>query len=213
MLKYCPTCERSSKEIRFIGEFCEACIIKKLAKRLPNTIKVSYCKRCERLKAPGGYVEFDNKALASVITHDVCERNSTAKVKSFDGDVTVVDFIYNVEGEQVHVEMKEGIEKKHLICRDCYRKSSGYYEALVQLRGDRIRMENMVTKIKNFLASNSAFITKIEELDEGLDVYVSDKKAMNAFFLYSRINPKRSYTLYGIKEGREVYRNIYALRL
>jgi NMD protein affecting ribosome stability and mRNA decay len=213
MLRYCPTCDRSSKDTRFVGEFCEVCVIKKLAKKLPNKARVTYCKRCERLKTSLGYVDFDDKALANVITRDVCGKDCTAKVKSLYGDVATVSFTFHVGEDEVQIDKKLEVEKNHLICQDCYRKSSGYYEALVQIRGNSNRVESMITKIRKFVTANAAFITKIEELDGGVDLYVSDKKVMNTFFLVTRINPTRSYTLYGKKGGTDVYRNIYALRL
>ena len=68
-------------------------------------------------------------------------------------------------------------------------------------------------KLTKYVEANGAFISKTEKEGTGIDMYISNKKLVSAFFMLYRLKPKRSYTLYGMKHGKELYRNIYALRL
>jgi len=60
-------CNNSSDKIRFIGEFCEECTIKKIKKLVPHKLKIEFCRRCGRLKVRGEYVEDNDKELAEAI--------------------------------------------------------------------------------------------------------------------------------------------------
>ena len=51
-------------------------------------------------------------------------------------------------------------------------------------------------------------------MDNGYDVYVSNKLLANAFIAERNIVAKTSYTLSGLnKSGKKVYKNTYAIRL
>ncbi|HIH50177.1 TPA: hypothetical protein HA291_01835, partial [Candidatus Micrarchaeota archaeon] len=89
----------------------------------------------------------------------------------------------------------------------------GYYEALVQLRGDWDRINSLIRNITKYVERRNGFIAKIEKVENGKDVYLSDKLMANAFFHDYDLKPTRSFRLYGMKRGKKVYRNTYSLRL
>ena len=207
-------CNNSSDKIRFIGEFCEECTIKKIKKLVPHKLKIEFCRRCGRLKVRGEYVEDNDKELAEAILAALNDKNyKKIKINSFDGKVADVDITYSVDGDFVVFNTSFEIKKIHQICQDCYRKSSGYYEALVQLRGNKEKANKIIGKLNKFVSERGAFISKIEELEQGFDVYVSDKLITKAFFSFNKLKPKASYTLYGVKRGRKIYRDTYLLTL
>jgi NMD protein affecting ribosome stability and mRNA decay len=49
-------------------------------------------------------------------------------------------------------------------------------------------------------------------MDNGLDVYLSSKSLATLFIMKQRLKPETSYTLAGVKQGKRVYKNTYALR-
>ncbi len=210
---FCPTCNRSSKDIRFIGEFCEACTLGKIFKNLKDTAVISQCKRCLRIKTQKGHVPLDDESLIGVIRPQICQK-CEMRLKSFDGKVAVVEFAYPVGNEMVEFEGRIKIKTEYQICLDDYRKSSGYFEGIIQLRGDRQKVVNMSEKITRFMEARGAFISKVEETENGgVDLYLSNKELANKFFLYTGIKNTRSYTLFGLKNGKRQFRNTYLVRL
>lgn len=213
MIRYCPTCNRSSDEVRFIGEFCELCIITRVDKTIPKTVEIAYCKRCGRVKTREGYQRLEKNSLSDAIYHSIGNNKIKLKVRSFDSENASLQVTYEVEDDYVVFQKDIKLKMKNEICKDCYRKSSGYYEALVQLRGDKILIERMVKRIVHFLELRGAYVTKTEEIDKGIDLYISDKVLANKFFMFNKIKPKKSFDLFGMKKGKKLFRNIYALRL
>jgi NMD protein affecting ribosome stability and mRNA decay len=122
-----------------------------------------------------------------------------------------VNITYKVNEDFVVFNNTFDVKRIHQICQECYRKSSGYYEALIQLRGDKEKVNLMFQKLSKFITNKGAFISKVEELERGFDIYVSDKLITKSFFPTYKLKPKSSYTLYGIKNGRKIYRNTYLL--
>jgi nonsense-mediated mRNA decay protein 3 len=214
MIKHCPTCDRTSKDALFIGEFCEFCVTAKASKNFPTYAAVEYCKRCGRIKTNEGHVEFTKRALGAVLAKELCNSKCKIDVRDF-GEKSAKVFVTVTIGDEDRVGFEKEIKLKtsHMICQDCYRKSSGYYEAVFQIRGEKEGVNAMMQKVKRFLEARGAFISKIDEHDTGIDVYVSDKAMMKTFFLYNKLKPKASYTLYSIKQGRKVYRDTYMLRI
>jgi NMD protein affecting ribosome stability and mRNA decay len=155
-----------------------------------------------------------NGSLGKAIEFEL-KLNSNWKVKVKDyGDETInAVFIFNYENEKVgfNKELKYKFAKQ--TCQRCERISGGYYEAIAQLRGSGERINNLIKKITKYVERREGFITKIEIVENGKDVYVSDKLIMNEFFKDYDLKPKRSFRLYGMKRGKKLFRNTYSLHL
>jgi NMD protein affecting ribosome stability and mRNA decay len=130
------------------------------------------------------------------------------------GDKAGIDtvFIFDVDDEKVNFNKKLLYKIAHETCQRCYRISSGYYEAIAQLRGDKQRIENLIAKITKYVQRRGGFIAKIESVENGKDVYLSDKLMTNTFFKDYDLKPARSFRLYGMKKGRKLYRNTYSIQ-
>ncbi len=188
-----------------------------MKKKIPESLALIYCKRCGRIKSPEGYRPPDKESLAGAIEHQLHHLKLQVTVRSFDLEkkdkVVSVEYKFPVDGDYVFIDVDTPVTMDHQICLDDYRKSSGYYEAIIQLRGNKERIERMVVKITKFLDARGAFIGKIEETDAGIDLYTSDKSLTGKFFLFYKLKTKKSYTLYSIRKGKEIYRHTYLLRL
>lgn len=214
MIKHCPTCERTSKEARFVGEFCEFCVAGKIEKKFPTKAEIVFCKRCGRVKGVGSYFERNDEVVASILSRELCGAKCQIKLKSYDEKMALVQVTYPVDGDWVVFDRHIELKWVHEICQDDYRKSSGYYEAVVQIRGgNREKIQKMEEKIRKFLEMRGAFIAKTEEADYGMDIYTSDKMLTKGFLTYNKLPVKASYTLYSIKNGKEIYRHTYLLKL
>ncbi len=212
MIKHCPTCDRTSDKVSFIGEFCEVCVSGKLKEGIPDRVIIERCKSCERVRTPTGYGIPDKITLRDAIKQGL-HTKFDIKVASFDWRHAVVRFSHEVDGNPVSFERSIALDVKKTMCLDCYRKTSGYYEAIFQLRGPRDSVDRMMKRFTNFIETRGAFISRIDELGNGYDIYMSDKKLASAFFEHYELKPKRSYILYGLQRGKKVYRNTYMLRV
>jgi NMD protein affecting ribosome stability and mRNA decay len=209
---YCPLCNKSSDEIRFVGNFCESCIIKKLEKRIPDKVTVYQCRFCNRIKEGRIFSRMGNKALARAIRIEL-KLQEDVKVKAFNSEEVSAVFRAEVDGEKVIFPKRLALKIAHETCQRCYRISSGYYEAIVQLRGNFVKINSIIARITKYVEKRGGFIAKVDKVENGKDVYVSDKLAMNEFFNYCHLKPTRSFRLYGMKNGKKVYRNTYSMHL
>jgi NMD protein affecting ribosome stability and mRNA decay len=212
MVKHCPTCDRSSDDISFIGEFCEECVTNKLKTGMPDSATIDRCKSCERIRTNFGYEIPDKLSIKDAIGHSLGVKYNVS-VKDFDWKSATVRFNLEYQGESVSFEMPIKINVKKTMCIDCYRKTSGYFEAILQLRGPRDLVDKMMARFMKFIGERGAFSSRVDELDNGYDIYMSSKKIAAAFFMHYELKPKRSFTLYGMKNGNKLYRNTYMLRL
>lgn len=212
---YCPTCNRSNEECQFIGEFCEFCIADKLRKTIPKKVDVYQCRFCNRVKVGQTWVEAGNekRALGKAIMHDL---NNKFEVGVLDfGRRNRAKCMITKKLDLGSVSFEEDIEIKilHETCQRCFRISAGYYQGIVQLRGNREKMDRMMAKLSRYLERRDGYVTKVEEVQGGIDIYVSNKDAANGFFIAHDLKPVKSYRLWGMKKGKKVNRNTYALHL
>lgn len=212
MEKHCPTCGRSSSDALFIGEFCEDCIANRMRARIPDSVTVRACKVCGRVWSAGDFAE-GKGAMAVAVRQALGLKDCTIKVGRLGDDDAELRFTCDIDGGIVSFTKTLEIRRQYESCRQCSRKSAGYYEAVVQLRGEQGKVSTMLAALERHMARRGAFISKIRELREGFDIYVSDKKAAAEFFSLRKLKPKTSYTLYGMKRGKKLYRNIYSMRL
>jgi nonsense-mediated mRNA decay protein 3 len=212
MPKYCPICNRSSDEYEFFGAFCEICSKEKLSKKIPNEVEITRCNRCKRIKLAGSFVEENKLSIAEEIKKSI--KNIAVKVNDYNpagvASITVTEVI---DGKELKLDKTLSIKYVDTLCQQCARKAGGYYEAVLQLRGDASKIPRLERSIASFFESNDEFISKEIEVANGIDIYVSSKKLVSAMLSSMRLKAKTSYTLYSVKNGKKIYRNTYAIYL
>ncbi len=212
---YCPTCNRSSDDCLFVGEFCEFCTAGKLGKKLPKSIKVFQCRFCKRVKVGKGWMEPGNekRVLGKAIMHEIGGGFEVGILEFGRNGIAECTITKKMDEGDVKFEAEIEIKRFHETCQRCFRISSGYYQGIVQLRGDREKMNRMMAKLSRYLERRGGYITKAEDVTNGMDIYVSDKEAANNFFMDHDLKPLKSFRLWGMKKGKKVYRNTYSLHL
>lgn len=117
------------------------------------------------------------------------------------------------------------VRLKPSLCDTCTKQRGRYFEGILQVRGDdRELSDHEVRAIRTFVAARmdrsedrDAFVSRVEEIDGGLDFYVSQnalaqglaRGLRDAFGGTMSTSPK----LFGQKQGREVYRVTALVRL
>ena len=209
MAKHCPLCNRSSDDIEFVGEFCKACISKRFAKKIPEKIDVQLCKSCKRIRVKGRFVSPDGEKLEELVNSKL--RPSVAHLLSRTDDSVSVE-VYDSE-TGVAVEKMLALEYKKMLCERCFKKAGGYYEAVFQLRGNETREESVLKRLTKHMTRKGEYIARVEKVRNGMDVYVSSKALASAFVAEKKLDATVTYTLSGVRRGRKVYRNTYAIHL
>ncbi len=212
MVKRCPTCNRTNNEIRFVGEFCEKCASEKLIGKLPVVLEVDKCRVCGRIKTKEGMFGEDKTSLSSVIQQRLIKFR--VKVIGYGPGRALVDVVAQTAHDTVSAEKEFELKYRKITCDSCYKRIGGYYEATLQLRGDLERISRFIERVSRYLEERDSFVAKVEKVDNGYDVFVSNKAAAAAFISEREIVAKTSYTLSGVnKSGKKVYKNTYAIRL
>jgi NMD protein affecting ribosome stability and mRNA decay len=215
MIRYCPTCDRSTEDARFIGEFCEFCMIKLISKEVPESIALSECKVCGKIKGINEFLASEQKAMSEILQREI--KNKEIRVSSVHpsgSHAAIARFNYMAGKDELVFEKKIMIKRHMVTCTKCSRQNSGYYQAIVQIRGERSAVSRMSDKITRFIEKRDSFIAKRLDLRNGIDLYVEDRKKMSSFFdLYKEHRPKKSYTLAGMKNGKKLYRVTFSLNL
>ncbi|MEM3245136.1 MAG: NMD3-related protein [Candidatus Micrarchaeaceae archaeon] len=205
---YCPQCGRSSDEVEFIGDFCIDCIIGMAKKYIKKEIVVNICRNCNMLIAGNSREELNGMNIAKKLNNP--KVGLEVKDAAY-GNMLLVTFKYTTNSHSVDFSQEIKVKVKTGLCNICRRVKAGYYEAIVQLRGGNAKA--MLDAIEGYIEANGTFISKIEGVGDGYDIYIGDKKIASAFFSAYKLKPERSYTLYGMKNGKKLYRNTYLLRL
>lgn len=211
MPKFCPTCGNSSDKVTFYGNFCENCTNKKFDSGLPAQVEIVRCKRCGKIKAFGLFVEPGKRSVEEAI-RQYLNKYAVTLIGTDDKSAKVY-ITDDTQNGPVMVEHRFEIEYKKTLCEMCYKKACNYHEAVIQLRGsDRAKIEHFVESITRFFDNNHEFVAKVEESSDGLDMFMSNKRLTSAFMSSRKLKPTMSYTLAGLKNGKKVYKNTYALR-
>ncbi len=129
------------------------------------------------------------------------------------------------KGLTIHRDISVEVRMTSMVCVFCSKKHGNYFEAIIQLRGldgldedqvyellDSIRDQTFEVGIKD----PNVFITKEEKVRGGWDIYMGEKafaKNLSMKF-HSRYGGemKSTSSLYGRKDGRDLYRNTYLVR-
>ncbi len=205
MSRQCPRCGVSDAEARFIGNFCEPCHADMNLTSLPHRIIVYACKDCGACRY-GKQWRVDLLEVSRDIAFSLRDKRlGIPIVKIFEDDGYA-----SVKYDAIDRMFRIPFRIKQSLCEICSQKLSGYYEAIIQLRGgysDNAFVEKLLRSLEKH-----TFITKIVELNEGIDVYCGDKKVVSSLLSAMKLKPKTSYSLYGIKKGRKVYRTTFLLK-
>lgn len=209
-MKHCPICNRSSEEARFYGEFCEFCAGKKLKEKLAADVGVEQCRDCGRILVAGSFVP-ETKGGMELLLARVYRPYKIRLIHSGNNIARVL--VADEKQGGLSVEHNVHLKVNRILCDTDMKKRSGYYEAVVQFRGDAEKVGRAASSLERYLEKNGAFVAKVEQKEHGVDVYASDKKVALSFISVRHMKYKGSFELHGEKRGRRLYRNTYFITL
>ncbi len=206
----CPKCGANSSIVKFIGSFCVNCY--EINVKLPKASEAKFtkCKRCGKMLFKGQWQKFNLKKVVENLF-----KKSKGEFDSVDYDMDRRMLIFKTEklGTEKIVENFFPFEININLCPDCSRMSGGYFEAIIQLRGEnRERLKQYGSSLEIRLKEKT-FVTKVEEIKEGIDLYIGSSKAVIKDLHDRNIPCVISRKLFGKKEGKLIYRTTFLIRL
>ena len=229
--KFCPKCGKQTDE--FFDSMCKDCFKQGITLLAPENLElsVSVCPHC------GGF--FKGKERTSI---EPAVETAVLKAirKKYGAETPVeiaglrVELAENKRSAYVSIAVKaeiSGVEieetgeftaaLKRAICERCSRIAGGYYAAIVQIRAEvRIPTDEELAVAENIAHASlgeSDFVSKEHMLKEGLDIYVSSaeygRRISRAIVKKLGGNFSESKKLYGRKDGRDIYRVTFLVRL
>lgn len=209
MAQICPKCGRNDSEVEFLSSrnLCVECFSPK--PDLPSRITLEICKRCGNLKH-GEWKAGTNHNMIEYIRIKAKLRGWELKrVDTKSGDAILE---HEIEGKKYLYHAHFDLQVDTSLCEDCSRKSGGYFEAIIQIRGPMGKVESMANRITRYLEEET-FITKIEEHKNGTDIYAGSRNKAAEILSRMKIKSLRTEKLYSFKDGKNLYRTTFRIRI
>ncbi len=231
-------CVECGREGELIGSLCEECYSKKhLHASLPEHVDVTMCAHCSAVKTDSGWEsigsvkEAAEMAVENAVTVSKDARVTDIKIQLTERDernlVAEVSVSISAHGKEFQRALSTSIRLKRGACDQCSKQMGKYYEAILQVRGperslsesDLRDAERMVrTRVDSMRRSTrEVFLSRIESVKGGLDFYFSTIPAARSVAKALQedlcAEYKESSSLWGRKDGKEVNRMTYLVRL
>ena len=233
----CPKCGKETEKL--YGHVCEECFFKGFdLAQLPLVLHAKICSRCGarfyrgKWQNTGSIEDAVIKTVEdSLLVHDDAD-NIEVYIEPRQLNPSMyrihVDVSANVVGEPVQKELGSEVRIIREACDMCSRISGGYFEGIIQIRGTNripnpeeisecIRIANMVVRRMQKKGDRLAFIGNSMELKEGVDLYIGSNNTARHICkeIVSELGGSfsESPTLFGRKDGKDVYRITFAMRL
>ncbi len=215
---YCIICGKEEEKDLYEG-MCISCYMKKHdILSIPEKINHETCRYCNSVKIGKKWVEKIN--LEDYIKNFVVllpgYRLASLEVEIGAGDehqyaCGVKADIELPDGNQITLKRDTIIRKIHGVCVQCSRYQGGYYEAIMQIRNFNEQELDRITK-----KSADYRVTDNKMVKGGIDLYMMDGREATRFAsdlkkMY-RVESKISRKIFGVKNGRTVYRITILLR-
>ncbi|MFH2106226.1 MAG: NMD3-related protein [Candidatus Micrarchaeota archaeon] len=201
----CPKCGARSDQKEFINAFCIDCFEFKV--KYTKNFEFDICIDCGRIKLQGQWRKQNPQEFSEYIKSKC--KGDFSEVKFIENKLTFT--IDTVAGQRI-LEKDVDIKYNKKLCSDCGRVHGGYFEAIIQLRGDKGLVERYAKKIVDMIQKYS-FVSNVENIKEGVDVYSGNTRESFKILSIMKLKYHSTKKLFGIKDGHRIYRTTFAVRL
>lgn len=229
-------CVECGAEGPTVGGLCAKCFAKRHPLvAAPVHLDVARCRLCGAFEFRGGWSRTE---LELAIPRILAERipplrpfprvffTHVARKEDENNLALTVKASGRVEGMEQVQDFHVRLRIKPSLCETCQKQASQYFEGILQIRGDgreltppEIRAARTLvrSRVDRGRDESGDFVSKIEEVDGGLDFYVSTnalgtrlaREVADAFGGVVTSSPK----LYGRRGGKDLYRVTTLVRL
>ncbi|HUV25219.1 MAG TPA: NMD3-related protein [Methanomassiliicoccales archaeon] len=231
-------CVECGKEGATYESLCAQCFLSRNRfTEIDEYIDLTRCAHCLEFLIDGRWKRFQSieDAAAEVAVRSINVRRGS-EIKSVEVAVDPLDSSNFRVSIEMTLQMEDLIKTEHLVttvrvkgasCPKCSKIKGSYFESILQVRCRdrslrREEKESILEQIEDMVEraaseNRELFISKVEELHGGLDVYLSSNnlgrslsKELAAAY---GAETKESSSLIGQKDGREMYRITFLVRL
>lgn len=203
----CPRCGKSSNEKEFIDAFCVDCHHVDI--KTPTSLIFETCKRCEKIKFRGSWQGVSEKEFNNYIINK-CRGDFFNAI--YNNETCTITFFIKKSNKILKINKWIDVKFNKNMCPDCSKMSGGYYEAIIQLRGNEQRIAKLANMLEREL-KKTTFISKVDEKKEGTDIYIGSNASALELVKQLGYTYGISKKLFGLKEGKRTYRTTYVVRL
>lgn len=212
MRKFCFVCGKTTDTLA--EGACEDCIKKRAFVGLPERIEITQCNKCKKILAKNKWADFSIEKTVEGLGK---VRGNIVKVEAKEGlkKITATFSLTPHSSDNVIKEIHDiGLHIVKVICPSCSRKHSGYYEAVLQLRGfDANDLEKM-GDVFGMLEKKTFY--RVKEVKGGFDIKVGNKLAVGSAAGDIRkkfpSKMKKSAKIVTKIDGRDVHRKFVLIR-
>ena len=215
---------------------CEACFRSRVTpSELPRVLKMKICSSCSFMVNTSSnqrLVEWE-KGIAELVSESLSlTKDATLlgmDIQRRDRDDYLihleVNAVIDLKGLEFRQDHASELRITYGVCNRCSRQSGNYYEAIIQVRGGKRTLTDdeleyskalVERRIRESSAEN-AFITSMGTVHKGLDYSIGDRSVARdiAKELQHHFGAhfQESYSLAGRKDGKDIYRSTYLIRL
>jgi len=204
----CIKCGAKKGSKPFVDMLCIDCYTPYI--EIPKSFSVTLCPRCGAVLRGKKWIAVQPKAIGKWLAAKVKGRD--ARNVAIDINSSTLTFEIETDRGSVPITVPIRVEIQKSICEQCNKKAGNYYEAIIQLRGNPRDVAKWRKAFAAALAEET-FVASEEELREGVDFKVGSSKGALAVIKELGIRDyKISKKLWGLKQGKRVYRTTFAIR-
>lgn len=233
MHSFCPKCGGTEGE--FIKGFCKKCFLRdrKLI-AIDKELEIEHCKRCNKIKLRGQWINQSEGSLGELIESkikikELINPKIDLELKPKEGGTTtaLLTVIGEIDNKPLKVSEVILLKPKEVLCNNCTKITSNYYEAVLQVRFKEKPTQKQIRKklneVRRLLSyeKNTTILAEIVNLVEvrnGFDSYIASKRAGR--IVAERLARKygstivRSYKVKGVdKSGKPRKRFTYCVKI
>lgn len=193
---FCPKCGKTEEKL--FSNLCKSCFLEDIIlAEVPDQIEITICAHCESRLEKGKWhdLELSDEEIILNILNDHITSNEYARDVEIDVEMILargsnIECIAhvkgNVLGEIIEQDYKLNVKINRMVCPECSKFMSGYYEAVIQLRADKRNPDEEEIKAIDTLITDNiskiskknkmAYISERAVLKEGTDYYVGSYK-------------------------------------
>ncbi|VVB57460.1 NMD3 family protein [uncultured archaeon] len=215
--RICPRCGISESQRPFIDELCVECRLKGLRAKWPSELQFTRCPKCGKIWRERAW----KQTAPSLIAAQVQDKMERAGLEGhYNIEAGVWEGVWRTGARDPKTGAEVLVPYTHVVrisytgnqCTDCERSSGNYHEAIIQLRGDEVRVNSALKRLTRRL-ERVTFVAKIEPMHGGQDIYVGVKKDVENILRREGYKFERNEKLVGQKEGGRLYRSTFLVRL
>lgn len=207
-MKFCFVCGKKTEKL--IEGYCEDCYNNSFNLiQTPKEVTIFRCSKCKKIKQKNDWNDIE---IEDLIKNNIKVLGNNVKVEVIGDKIFARGSLKNSKKVKEDETHEINIKTVKVLCPECSRRLGGYYEAIMQLRGNM--PEEVLSFIDKEIKEKSFY--RIDSVKGGFNLYIGNKNIANQIAdkikrIYN-LEVKKSFKLYTKKEGKDVYKSVFSVK-